>query len=131
VKGIAWEVMLTIDRIIEAPPSAVWRLLIDLDAWPRWGPPIRRAELDGPQESLELHATGTVYTWLPVGLPFVITEFEPQRSWAWSVAGIEATRHQVEPVDGGARASIAVPWWSAAYLSVCAVALRRIERMAT
>ena len=122
--------MLTVDRVIDTPPSVVWQLFIDLAAWPRWGPTVRRAQLDSPHEALELHATGTVYTWLPVGLPFVITEFEPQRSWAWSVAGIDATRHQVTPVNGGARASIAVPWWSAAYLSVCAVALRRIERMA-
>jgi uncharacterized protein YndB with AHSA1/START domain len=123
--------MLTVDRIIKAPPSAVWQLFIDLDAWPRWGPPIRRAELDDLGAGLKLHATGRVYTYLPIGLPFVITEFEPQRSWAWTVAGIPATRHQVEPVAGGTRTSIAVPWWAAAYLSVCAVALRRMEQLAT
>ena len=123
--------MLTVDRIIKAPPSAVWKLFVDLDAWPRWGPPMRRAELDDPYDALKLHATGRVYTWLPIGIPFVITEFELQRSWAWNVAGVPGTRHEVEPVDAGTRASIAVPWWAAAYLSICAVALRRIDQMAT
>lgn len=61
-------VMLTVERIIEAPPAVVWDLFVDLDAWPRWGPPIRRAELDDPHETLTLHSTGTVYTWLPVAL---------------------------------------------------------------
>lgn len=122
--------MLTVRRWIEAPPSTVWQLFVDLEAWPRWGPPIRRAELDDPQGGLKLRATGTIYSWGPIGFPFVVTEFEPQRSWAWTVAGVRGTRHQVEPANGGARASISVPWWAAPYLSVCAVALSRIDRMA-
>ncbi|WP_375485564.1 SRPBCC family protein [uncultured Mycobacterium sp.] len=122
-------VMLTVDRVIAAAPQAVWKLLVDLDDWSRWGPPIRRAVLDSGYDHLTRHATGTVYTWLPVGVPFVITEFEPNRYWAWTVAGLPATSHRVDPVDGGARVTIGVPWWSAAYLTVCSIALRRIERL--
>ena len=44
---------------------------------------------------------------------FEVTEFEPGRHWAWKVAGVPATRHQVDAVGGGARVSISVPWWSA------------------
>ncbi len=124
-------IMLTVDRVIAAPPEAVWQLLVDLHAWPQWGPPIRRAELDRPFDQLERHATGHVYTWLPVGLPFVVSEFEPDRYWAWTVAGLPATSHRVDPVAQGTRATIALPWWSAPYLSVCAVALRRMEKMLT
>lgn len=125
-------VMLTTDRPIAAPPSAVWELLVDLDAWPKWGPTIRGAKLDEPHTELGLHATGTVQTSLLVAVPFVVTEFEPGRHWAWKVAGIPATRHWVDPMgDGGARAGMAVPWWSAPYVTVCSVALRRIDAMLT
>lgn len=124
-------IMLSVDRAIAASPSDVWKLLIDLEAWPKWGPTIRRAQLDPPHTVLALHATGTVETPLLVSLPFVITEFEPGRHWAWTVAGVSATRHRVEAWGDGARVTIAVPWWSAAYLAVCAIALRRIDEMLT
>ncbi len=124
-------VMLTVDRTIAAPPSAVWEMLVDLDAWPKWGPTIQRAELDEPHTTLGLGATGTVRTSLLVAAPFVVTEFDPGRYWAWKVAGIPATGHRVEPSGDGARVSIAVPWWAAPYLTVCAIALRRIDDMLT
>lgn len=123
--------MLTVDRAIAAPPSAVWDLLVDLDAWPNWGPTIRGATLDEPHTELALGATGTVRTSLLVAVPFVVTEFDPGREWAWTVAGIPATRHRLDPLGDGARVSIAVPWWAAPYLTVCAIALRRIDHMAT
>lgn len=124
-------VMLTVDRVIAAPPAAVWKLLVDLDAWPKWGPTIRGARLDEPHKQLALAATGVVQTSLLVSVPFVVTEFDPGRRWAWKVAGIPATRHRVDRVDGGARASIAVPWWATPYLTVCSIALRRIDEMLT
>ncbi|MGO8770915.1 MAG: SRPBCC family protein [Mycobacterium sp.] len=124
-------IMLTVDRDIEAPPSAVWELLVDLDAWPKWGPTVRGAELDEPHTELALGATGTVQTSLLVSVPFVITEFDPGRHWAWKVAGVPATRHWVEPLGDGARVGMAVPWWSAPYVTVCSIALRRIDAMLT
>jgi hypothetical protein len=47
----------------------------------------------------------------------------------WKVAGVSATHHRVEPVGGGTRVTIAVPWWAAAYLTVCSIALHRIDAM--
>ncbi|BBZ45125.1 SRPBCC family protein [Mycobacterium parmense] len=123
--------MLTAQRTIAAPPEAVWNLLVDLDAWPEWGPTIRAARLDEPHTELALHATGTVQTSLLVAVPFVVTEFDPGRHWGWKVAGIPATRHRVDAAGEGARAGIEVPWWAAPYLTVCAVALRRIDAMLT
>lgn len=123
--------MLTADKYIAAAPAAVWELLVDLDAWPKWGPTIRRARLDAPHTELGLHATGTVQTSLLVAVPFEVTEFEPGRRWAWKVGGVPATRHRVDPVGSGARVSISVPWWSAPYLTVCSVAVRRIDAMLT
>ncbi len=123
--------MLTVSRVMAAPPQAVWQLLVNLEAWPQWGPPIRRAELDRPFDKIELQATGHVYTYLPVAVPFVVSEFEPDSYWAWTVAGVPATSHRVDPVKQGARVTIGVPWWTAPYLSVCAVALHRMDTMLT
>jgi len=117
--------VLSISRDIAAPPEDAWALLVDTAAWPTWGPSIRRAELDGTE--FGVGATGRV--WTAVGLPlrFVVTECEAGRAWAWSVAGVRATRHRVEATDLGCRVTFAVPWWAPAYLLVCAVALRRID----
>ncbi len=120
---------LSVHRVIAAPPQAAWDILVDLDAWPRWGPSINHAELDDPYQHLTSGATGVVQTALLVRVPFVITEFDPGRCWAWKVAGIPATWHRVDPEDGGARITLGVPWWAPAYLAVCELALRRMEKL--
>lgn len=120
----------TVDRDIAATPEAVWRLLIDLDAWPRWGPSVRRAALRGGATELGPGARGTVWTAGGLALPFVVTAFDPGRHWGWSVAGVPATGHRVVGIPGGCRASFDVPCWAAPYLAVCAVALARVETLA-
>lgn len=80
---------------------------------------------------LRLGTRGTVRTAAGVSLPFVITHFEDGRCWAWSVAGVPATDHRVEPTPGGCRVTFGVPWWAPAYLAICALALRRLEKLAT
>jgi uncharacterized protein YndB with AHSA1/START domain len=123
--------MLSVDKMIAAPVSAVWDVLVDLKAWPKWGPTISGARLDPPHTELALHASGTVQTSLGFAVPFVVTEFEPGRHWAWRVAGVPATHHRVEPVGDQTRVAIAVPLWAVPYLTVCAIGLRRIDEMLT
>lgn len=65
-----------------------------------------------------------------VSLPFAVTRFDDGRRWAWRVAGVTATDHRVEPSPGGSTVTFGVPWWAPGYLAVCAIALRRIERLA-
>lgn len=121
--------MLSVERRMPARSESAWWVLTDLDAWPRWGPTVRRAELDraGP---LGLGSRGRVWTPVGIPLPFVVTEFEDGREWAWQVAGIPATRHSVLPDGDGCRVAFGVPIWAPAYLAVCAVALKRIEDLA-
>jgi uncharacterized protein YndB with AHSA1/START domain len=118
-----------VGRDIMVPPAAVWRLLTDVQEWPRWGPSVRRAALDDGGSELSAGAQGTV--WTAVGLPvrFTITDFEPGRRWAWTVAGVAATGHEVIAIPGGCRVRFDVPWWAVAYLPVCAAALNRIEAL--
>lgn len=120
----------SVERRIPAQPEVVWRLLTDVAEWPRWGPSVRRAALDDGTSRISAGARGTV--WTAVGFPvrFTITEFEPGRRWAWTVAGVTATGHDVIPEQGGCRVRFDVPWWATAYLPVCAAALGEIERLA-
>jgi len=103
-------------------------VLTDLDAWPKWGLTVSRAEADGAV--LTLGTTGKVWTPVGVALPFTITEFVPGRSWGWQVAGIPATRHGTDPDGDGCRVWMSAPIWAPAYLPVLALALRRIDEIA-
>lgn len=115
-------------RRIDASPDTVWRLLVDPAVWSVWGPSVRSATVDG---HLGPGATGTVETFGGFRLPFEITHFEPGRRWAWSIAGIGATDHVVEPIDGGAcRVGFGTPWPAAAYLPICRRALTRLDHLA-
>lgn len=121
---------LRVSRRIEAPSEVVWRLLVDLDAWTEWGPSVRSVELDVPE--LRLGSTGTVRSVVGLRLPFEITGFEPGTSWSWSIGGIPATDHRVEPLGGDAcRVHFGAPWPAAAYLAVCRIAVNRIDALAT
>ncbi len=123
--------VLSIRRDVDAPIEAVWGLLVDVGRWPQWGPSVRRAVLDGGATELALGVRGTVWTAVGVPMPFAITAFEPGRRWDWAVAVVPATGHRVCAFPGGCRVAFDVPWWAAPYLTVCAVALARIDRLAS
>lgn len=107
----------------------MWRVLTDLDRWAEWGPSVRAATLDS--ERFEAGATGTVTTAIGVTLPWKVTEYVDGERWGWKVAGIPATHHTVEALDDDrCRAGFDVAWPAAPYLTVCAVALRRIAALA-
>lgn len=126
----------SVSRRVAAPADAVWTLLTDTRQWPAWGPSITGAE---PADAAPAGAVtaelgpgsrGRVRTVLGVALPYAVTGFEAGRYWSWSVAGVAATGHRVTPQTGGCLVTFTVPWWAPAYLPVCALALRRIERLA-
>jgi hypothetical protein len=115
---------------VPAGAADVWALLADPGRWPLWGPSVRGAVVHG-DGAIRAGATGSVRTALGVTLPFEVTLFEPGRRWAWTVAGIGATDHRVDPLGPGrCRVAFGVPWPAAAYLPVCRVAITRIRRLA-
>jgi uncharacterized protein YndB with AHSA1/START domain len=118
----------TVSRGIAAPPDVAWRLLTDLDTWPQWGPSVASASID--TDELRLGSRGTVATMAGVSLPFEVTRFEDGRRWSWKVAGVSATDHRVVATEEGCEVTFGVPWWAPGYLAVCAIALRRIEKLA-
>lgn len=103
--------MWTVSRDVGSSADSVWRVLTDLEAWPRWGPTVSRAEIDGG--AFELGAS----------------ELEQGRCWGWRVAGVPATRHGVRPREHGSTVWMSAPVWAPGYLPVLAIALRRIETM--
>lgn len=115
---------------VAAPAAEVWPLIARFDQWPAWGPSITAVEADA--DEVAPGVTGRVRTAVGVWLPFEITEVVPGRSWDWRVAGIPATGHRVDPIDDRrSRVTYTTPWPTAPYLTVLAVALRRIRRLAT
>lgn len=119
-----------VERRIAVAPEVVWRLLTDLEKWPLWGPSVRRAELRSGGTELTAGAQGTVWTAVGLALPFTVNDFAAGHRWAWTVAGVPATGHEVTGVPGGCLVRFTTPWWAAAYLPVCAAALTRIEKLA-
>ncbi|GAB98656.1 hypothetical protein GONAM_02_01790 [Gordonia namibiensis NBRC 108229] len=122
--------MPTAEVRMDLPPEAVWSTITDVSSWPRWGPTVTGARVFGDAE-LASGVRGTITTIAGVPLPFEITEFVDGRSWAWKVGGVNATRHEVIPVAGGCVLSFGAPLWAVAYLPVLAIALPRIERIAS
>lgn len=117
-----------VHRVVAAPPEVVWSLIAGTRHWPAWGPSVRAVEpADAP---VTPGAVGRVRTAAGPWLGYRITTVEPGRSWSWTVGGVVATGHRVEPHPAGCRVTFSVPWWATPYLAVCAVALRRIERLA-
>lgn len=121
--------LVTAELRIDVDPDTVWSVITDVRCWPRWGPTVSMARVDG-DAGLTSGARGRLTTVAGLSLPFEITEFVPRRSWAWKVAGVSATRHEVVGVPGGCVLRFGAPVWATGYLPVLAVALPRIERIA-
>jgi uncharacterized protein YndB with AHSA1/START domain len=127
-------VALEVGRTVAASAEQVWDLLVDTSRWPAWGPTVAGARIDsgGVGTRIGPSAAGRVRTSLGPSLPFVVDTFEPGRRWTWTVGGVPATGHRVEPLgDGRCRVTFEVPAWAPPYLAVCWLALRRIEALAT
>lgn len=120
---------LQVSAEFDAPPEALWNLLVDTDVWPQWGPSVRSAVVDADQ--LEFGVRGRVITVLGIALPFQVTSFEPGTRWAWKVGGVPATDHRLQSLGRTrCRVSFGVPWPASPYLAVCRVALGRLARLA-
>lgn len=117
----------TVARVVDAPPEAVWDLLIDTRRWPEWGPSITGVEC--ADRRIEEGSTGRVRTIGGLWIPFEVTACE-RYGWTWRVAGIPATGHRVEPLTEGCRVAFEVPVLATPYVPVCRIALSRIAALA-
>ncbi|WP_411963337.1 SRPBCC family protein [Haloferax sp. YSMS24] len=119
---------LVVSRAVSAPARVAWDVLCSVDDWPEWGPSV--SAVRGVDGRIEAGSEGEVRV-AGVWVPFTIETCDDFR-WTWRVAGIPATGHRVSAV-GVDRCEVAfeIPLAASPYAVVCAVALRRIERLAT
>lgn len=127
-EGTRWEV----SRDVDVDPDVVWELLTDPNRWPAWSPTVGAVRCDDDRIHRGSRGEARVAgTWHPFTIE-TCGETEPGvRRWTWRVRGVRATGHRVERLaDGGARVVFEVPLWAMAYVSVCVVAVRRVDRLA-
>lgn len=118
---------LLVSRDIDADPDRVWDLFVDTRQWPVWGPSITAVECS--DRRIQAGTTGRVRTVGGLWVPFVVTSCADYR-WTWRVAGVPATGHRVDPLDGRCRAAFELPLLAAPYAVVCRRALKTLERLA-
>lgn len=97
------------ERVVAAPPDAVWRLISDIESWPAWNPGVRSARLEG-----EL-APGSTFRWKagPGTIISTLQSVEPEREIGWSgrTMGIEAVHvYRLEPVGDDTRVVSEESW---------------------
>ena len=96
---------------IEAPPAVVWAILEDVEKWPTWTPSIlsvvrQESGAFGVGSTAKVKAKS-----FPEGL-LRVTEFSPERSFAWqgsSGPGFGVLLgHTIEPASGGSRVTLSI-----------------------
>jgi carbon monoxide dehydrogenase subunit G len=96
---------------IDAPPSAVWTVIADVERWPEWTPSILSVVRNEPGP-FGLASTARVK---PKGFPesvMRVTEFSSERSFTWEGTGGPGLRvaanHVIEPAAGGSRVTLSI-----------------------
>jgi hypothetical protein len=118
-----------ISKIANASSETLWRILTDTTQWVIWGLSIRSVECT--HKVIQKGSKGQIRTALGFWLPFEVTDHFSGRFWSWSVGGIRATGHGIEPLSKGrCRLVFLVPLWAAAYVIICHMAIRRIVLLA-
>ncbi len=96
---------------IEASPQRVWEVLTDVEKWSEWTETVTGVERldDGP---LRWGSRARISQPKIPQTEYIVTEFEPGRSFTWVATGPGVTttaRHLVEArPDGGARVRLSV-----------------------
>jgi uncharacterized protein YndB with AHSA1/START domain len=85
---------------IDAPPSTVWDVFVDVERWPEWTASVDRlVALDGP--GIEVGKRFEIDQPRMPTLVWQVTEVEPGRSWTWvqrSPGGTTLASHVIEAV---------------------------------
>jgi len=117
-----------VSRIIDAPSERVWDLMVRVSEWRHWGPSVTAVRCS--DDEIGPGSSGMIRTPPGIWLPFLVTDFDPGRSWRWRVGGIPATGHRVDPLGHHrSRVVFEIPWWAPFYVPVCRRAAARIAQI--
>lgn len=104
-------VIVRLERVIAAPPEAVWALHTDVAGWPAWQKDITAVRLD------DVFTPGGAFVWTTQGLDEPVTStiyaVEPERSTLWGgpAAGITGIHHWTfASIAGGTRVGTEESW---------------------
>ncbi|AGN02434.1 hypothetical protein L593_12475 [Salinarchaeum sp. Harcht-Bsk1] len=117
-------------REVPVSAAAAWTVLSEVAYWNAWGPPV--TDVEYPDERVSPQTSGHVRVFGLFWVPFRIETVDGME-WTWSVRGMTppADGHGVEDLgDGHSRVFLQLPLWAPWYLLVCAVALRRLGKVA-
>ncbi|MDJ0497776.1 MAG: SRPBCC family protein [Acidimicrobiia bacterium] len=112
---------------IAASADRIWPFVAEFERWPQWGLSVNQVDSDARQVGPGV--TGRVRTPLGFWVPFTIGEVIPGSFWDWSVAGVPATGHRLEPRGASTRVEFTAPWVVAPYKLVMALSLRKLKRV--
>ena len=122
---------IVVSRVVDAMADEVWDVLTDTTQWPAWGPSVAAVDCSsryiGPGTTGRVRLTA-VGLWLPFEVDSYVDTTDTKR-WTWEVAGVPATGHQVDPLDGQCRVRFEVPLVAAGYVPICRRALDRIAAL--
>ena len=119
---------MSICRNMAAPPETVWGILTDSQLWSTWGPSV--FDVDCQDRYIRLGSKGRVQTLFSVWLPFTVSEFRDLDFWSWRIGSYSATGHSlIRTTNTSSTLCFDMPWWAAAYLPLCWLALIRIEKI--
>jgi uncharacterized protein YndB with AHSA1/START domain len=98
---------------IDAPPDAVWRVMIAVDRWHEWTPSITSVKILGDRPFGVGSRAVVRQPKFPPAL-WTVTAIEPGRSFTWTSSGPgfrAVARHTVEPTSAGSRATLAIEFF--------------------
>ena len=119
---------LVVSRVVDVPAETAWDVLTDTTQWPAWGPSV--AAVDSRTRYIAAGTTGRIrLACVGIWVPFEVDSYvdtSDEKRWTWSVAGVPATGHRIDPLNGQCRVSFEVPLVAAGYVPVCRRALDEI-----
>lgn len=93
---------------VDADPSRVWQVLVDVESWPEWTPSMTTVKMVTPQR-LGLGSRVAIKQPRLAPAEMTVDRYAEGRSFAWStrMAGLRTTAdHVLEPTRNGTRVTL-------------------------